>query len=101
MNTGDIASTAAAATAVGGVMLGVLKLWVKQIQHDTSQLQHNGGGHVADYAKDARDESRKTNEKIDQLTEKLNDHLIQSAAKHAKVDGAVEVLTALVTNNPK
>ena len=102
-------SGAAIATIVGGVAvivgaaLAVLKLWLRQViaeqklvRSDTAQLQHNGGSHVADYARDARDASIRTDAKIDELSEKLTEHLIQSAAKHAGAEGKIEILSKVL-----
>ena len=98
-----VATIVGSVIAVGVVMLGVLKLWIRQVvaeqklvRSDTAQLQHNGGSHVADYARDARDASIRTDAKIDELSEKLTEHLIQSAAKHAGAEGKIEILSKVL-----
>lgn len=102
-------SGASIATIIGGVavimtlVLGIMKLWIKQViaeqklvRSDTAQLQHNGGSHVADYARDARDAAIKTDGKLDTLSDKLTEHLIQSASKHAEQDAQIKILAAAV-----
>lgn len=93
INVQNVAAEIGGTIAVGTVMLGVLKMWVKEqtreVRSDTSQLQRNGGSTVADAAVIARDSSLRT-EKA------LADHLIQSAAANASQDAKIEILFRLI-----
>lgn len=55
------------------------------LRQDTRQLRHNGGSHVADYAMEARDNSRRT-------LEALQVHLVESARKNGEQDALLQVL---------
>jgi hypothetical protein len=97
-----MATEASGAVAVGAAILGAVTWaatkWIDSrlddklgpIRNQTKQLDHNGGGHVADYAKDARDESRKTNEKLDALAEKLNTHLVEESFWRGQIEERVK-----------
>jgi hypothetical protein len=89
MHIDQTLGTAASAVAVGTAATAFIRSYIRR---ETAQLRHNGGTHVADYARDARDESRQTNEKLDKLSEALTQHLIQSAAKEAEQDAKLGVL---------
>lgn len=88
----DLATITGAVIAVVGVILTVMKLWIEKITRDTKQLQHNGGSHVADYARDARDESRKTNERLDSF-------IFESAKKESAQDAQIELLTRIMNKS--
>jgi hypothetical protein len=78
----DTATVAGGVIAVGGVIVTSLKLW---IERDLKQLRHNGGSHVADYARDARDNSQKA-------LEMIGEHLVQSARKEGEQDAKLAIL---------
>lgn len=92
MSIADWATTISGAIAVGGVMLLVLRLWIKSLHEDTKQLQHNGGTHVADYARDARDAAREAVTAVAALGEKFTVHLVEAARKDAEQDALLRVL---------
>lgn len=84
-NPQNVAAEIGGTIAVGGAVLGVMRLWVRGIIQNTNQLQHNGGSHVADYAKDARDSSFRTEAALTQ-------HLIDSAAAKAEHGAKIDLL---------
>lgn len=65
------------AAAVGGLVLAGLRRFIRAqlraIREDTKQLRHNGGSHVADYAKDARDIARRVERQVADLAELVDD----------------------------
>lgn len=83
----DYATEGSFVIAAGIAGLGVVKMWLRDVQRDTIKLQHNGGTSVADTSRDARDSSLRT-ERM------LNEHLIDSAARHAKQDALIGILLA-------
>lgn len=93
MSPGDAAAVAGAVIGVGGVLGTAGRYWIRNtirdqlapLERDTMQLRRNGGSSVADAAMVARDSSLRT-EKV------LNEHLIQSAATHARHDTLIQML---------
>lgn len=65
------------AAAVGALMLAgikrIIRAQLKEIREDTKQLQHNGGSHVADYARDARDVAARLETQVSDLAELVDD----------------------------
>lgn len=59
---------------------------------NTEQLVHNGGSHVADYARDARDISQKTLDAVAANNERLTAHLIEAAEQRGAVNAQLAML---------
>lgn len=94
MSIPDWATTISGAAVVGGIILTVLKLWLRSLHEDTKQLQHNGGSHVADYAKDARDAARDAVAAVQKLSDVLTAFRIDVARKEGEQDAKLGVLMA-------
>lgn len=98
----DAANTLVSLTGGGiaiasAVLLGVRRMIRNQltgqlaaIQQNTRQLEHNGGSHVADYARDARDSANSIARQVADLAE-LVDDAAQAARTAAQTASAVNI----------
>lgn len=72
-----IFEVALGAIAVGAAVLAGMKRIIRHalrdIREDTKQLRHNGGSHVADYARDARDIAKRVERQVSDLAELVDD----------------------------
>lgn len=62
-----VISAGASAAVVGAVWKRALRGLahsIRRVEESTEQLRHNGGSHVADYARDARNLSQETLERV-------------------------------------
>lgn len=67
----DLTNTVLGIIVSCAAIYGAVTLALRPVRRNTNQLKHNGGSHVADYAKDARDDSKLNRESLGRIEARL------------------------------